>query len=249
MWRVVAACAAGASHLRNDAPCQDAFAVAQAGESLLLFVADGAGSAARADEGSRLAVDAALEAARAEVESAPPHDADGWHDALERIVHATRKCLEAEAPGALRDLSTTLLGVIWTPRHVAALQVGDGWIVIESGGSMHSPIPPVKGEFFNETVFVTSAAFADLARYEVLSAREVSGIAVLTDGLEMVSMDMTDGTPHEPFFRPIFELARDPEEDLAAAERDLEQFLASERICERTDDDKTLIVAVRTGES
>ena len=247
MWRVVAACAAGSSHLRSGAPCQDAFAVAQAGESLLLFAADGAGSAARADEGSRIAVDAALEAARAEVESGEPHDADSWHDALERIVRTVRKRLEAEAPGALRDLSTTLLGVVWTPGYVAALQVGDGWIVIEDEGSMHSLIPPVKGEFFNETVFVTSAAFADLARYEVLPAAEVSGVAVLTDGLEMVSMDMTEGTPHEPFFRPLFELARDPEEDLAAAERDLDQFLGSERICERTDDDKTLIVAVRTG--
>jgi hypothetical protein len=61
-------------------------------------------------------------------------------------------------------------------------------------------------------------------------------------------MDMTDGTPHEPFFRPLFELARDADEDIAVAERDLGHFLVSGRICERTEDDKTLIVAVRTGE-
>jgi hypothetical protein len=251
MWRVVSACEAGASHLRSGTPCQDAFAVAQAGESLLLFAADGAGSAARAGEGSRLAVDTALEAARAEVEAGEPQDPEDWYLLLERIVRAARERLEAEAPAPekLRDLSTTLLGVIWSPRHVAALQVGDGWIVIESAGSMSAPISPVKGEHFNETIFVTSAAFAELARYEVLEAGSVSGVAVLTDGLEMVSMDMTDGTPHQPFFRPLFELARDPEEDLATAERDLGHFLGSERICERTDDDKTLIVAVRTGES
>jgi len=249
MWRVVAACAAGTSHLRTGAHCQDAFAVAQAGQSLLLFAADGAGSASRADEGSRLAVDAALEAARAEVESGAPRDADDWLPILERIVRAARERLEAEAPEALRDLSTTLLGVVWSPAHVAALQIGDGWIVIESAGSMQAPISPIKGEHFNETIFVTSAGFAEHARYEVMPAGEVSGVAVLTDGLELVSMDLADGTPHEPFFRPLFELARDPEEDLAAAERDLGHFLSSERICERTDDDKTLIVAVRTGES
>jgi hypothetical protein len=249
MWRVVSACAAGTSHLRNGTPCQDAFAVAQAGESLLLFAADGAGSAARADEGSRLAVDTAVEAARAEVEAGEPQDLEDWYLLLERIVHAARERLEAEAPGGLRDLSTTLLGVLWTPTHLAALQVGDGWIVIERRGAMSSLILPVKGEFFNETVFVTSSGFAELARYEVLPAGDVSGVAVLTDGLEMVSMDMTDGTPHAPFFRPLFELAHDPEEDLAAAELELGRFLGSERICERTDDDKTLIVAVRTGEA
>ena len=118
-----------------------------------------------------------------------------------------------------------------------------------TAGSMRALIPPVKGEFYNETVFVTSAGFSEHARYEVLPAAEVSGVAVLTDGLEMVSMDLADGTPHEPFFRTLFTLARDPEEDLAAAERELGDLLRSERICERTDDDKTLILAVRTGES
>lgn len=249
MWRAVAACEAGSSHLRTGAPCQDAVAVSQAGQSLLLFAADGAGSAARAAEGSRLAVDAALAAARAELESGGPRDAEEWLSVLERIVHAARERLEEEAPGALRDLSTTLLGVVWSPGHVAALQVGDGWIVIETMGSLRSLIAPVKGEYFNETVFVTSAGFSDLARYEVLPAAEVRGVAVLTDGLEMVSMDLADGTPHEPFFRPLFELARDPEEDMAAAERELGRFLCSERICERTDDDKSLIVAVRLDES
>lgn len=249
MWRVVAACEAGASHLRTGIPCQDALAVARAGQCLLLFAADGAGSAARAGEGSRLAVDAALAAARAEVASGAPRDPDGWRALLERIVRAARGRLEAEAPEGLRDLSTTLLGVVWGPAHVAALQVGDGWIVIESAGSMQAPISPVKGEHFNETVFVTSAGYAEHAHYEIVDAGPVSGVALLTDGLEMVSMDMADGTPHEPFFRPLFELARDPEEDLATTEQDLGGFLRSERICERTDDDKTLIVAVRSGES
>jgi hypothetical protein len=193
-------------------------------------------------------VDAALAAARAEVESGEPRDPAGWYSLLERIVHAARERLEAEAPDALRDLSTTLLGVVWTPGHVAALQVGDGWIVAESSGSMRALIPPVKGEYFNETIFVTSSGFAEHARYEVIAGEEVSGIAVLTDGLEMVSMDLTDGTPHEPFFRRLFELARDPDEDAEAQEREIRELLRSERICERTDDDKTLILAVRSRE-
>jgi hypothetical protein len=245
MWRVAAACETGTSHLRTGTPCQDAFAVDQAGDTLLLFAADGAGSAARADVGSRLAVEAALAAARAELGAGEPIYASGWRAVLERIVRAARARLEAEE-GELRDLSATFLGVLWSPRWLAAVQIGDGWIVIENAEGLRALIPPVKGEYFNETVFLTSSGFAERAQYEVLAGEEVSGIAVLTDGLEMVSMDLAEGTPHEPFFRPLFELARDPEEDPAAAELELGGFLRSERICERTDDDKTLILAVRT---
>jgi len=249
MWRVVAACETGTSHLRTGTPCQDTFAVAQAGRSLLLFAADGAGSAARADEGSRLAVDAALEAARIALEPGEPADADGWRPILEGIVRAARARLEAEAPDDLRDLSTTLLGVLWSPGHLAALQVGDGWIVTESGGDLRALIDPVKGEYFNQTVFVTSSGLAEHARYAVVEGDEVSGVAVLTDGLEMISMDLVEGAPHAPFFQRLFELARDPGESAEAKERELGDFLRSDRVAERTDDDKTLILAVRTGES
>ena len=246
MWRVVAARETGTSHLRTGTPCQDAFAVGRAGEALLLFAADGAGSAARADLGSRLAVEAAQAAARAEVEAGAPEDAEGWRPLMERIVRAARARLEAPEQGEMRELATTLLGVIWTPGHVAALQVGDGWIVSEAAEGMRALIPPVKGEYFNETVFLTSSGFAERARYEVIPASDVSGIAVLTDGLEMVSMDLADGAPHEPFFRPLFELARDPDEDTEAQEREIHEFLRSDRINARTDDDKTLVLAVRT---
>jgi hypothetical protein len=245
-WRVAAACATGASHLRTGTPCQDAFAVDRIGQTLLLFAADGAGSAARADVGSRLAVEAALAAARIDLGSGEPLYASGWRAVLERTVRAARTRLEAEE-GPLRDLSTTLLGVLWSPAYVAALQIGDGWIVAERERSLEALIPPIKGEYFNETVFLTSSGFAEHAQYVLLESEDVTGLAVLTDGLEMVSMDLVDGIPHEPFFRSMFALAR--EEETAAAESELGRFLRSERICERTDDDKTLILAVRDEET
>lgn len=246
MWSVVAACETGTSHLRTGTPCQDACAVARVGEALLLFAADGAGSAARADVGSRLAVEAALETARAGIDAGMPEDPEGWRSLLERTVHAARARLEAPENGEMRELATTLLGVVCAPGHLAALQVGDGWIVIQAAEGLRALIPPVKGEYFNETVFLTSSGFAERARYEVIAGGDVRGVAVLTDGLEMVSIDLADGAPHEPFFRPLFELARDPDEDAASREREIREFLRSERICARTDDDKTLVLAVRT---
>lgn len=62
-WRVVAASAAGSAHLARGLPCQDAWAwrCLPTGP-LLAAVADGAGSAARAELGAALAVEAVLDA-------------------------------------------------------------------------------------------------------------------------------------------------------------------------------------------
>ena len=43
-WRVYAAAVIGASHLEAGTPCQDAFAHAVVGDTLLAVVCDGAGS-------------------------------------------------------------------------------------------------------------------------------------------------------------------------------------------------------------
>jgi hypothetical protein len=52
--------------------------------------------------------------------------------------------------------------------------------------------------------------------------------------------------PHAPFFRPLFAFAMEST-DSAAAEP-LAAFLASERVTRRTDDDKTLVLAVHVEE-
>ena len=64
---------------------------------------------------------------------------------------------------------------------------------------------------------------------------------MLTDGIQLLAVRYADNTAHEPFFEPLFEFAENPNSSNA----ELEEFLRSERVCERTDDDKTLVLAVR----
>ena len=63
-WRVAVATAAGASHSRDNTPNQDAVAHRLVevghGQVVVVAVADGAGSAPRSDEGSQIAVEAAV---------------------------------------------------------------------------------------------------------------------------------------------------------------------------------------------
>jgi hypothetical protein len=191
-------------------------------------VADGAGSAARAARGSSLAVAVALDALRCGVDVA---------DAL----LLARGALEDEALATdvpLGDLATTLLVARADRERIATAQVGDGAVVLRRAGAYEVPAPDAKGEYLNETVFLTSSGWRAAMRTAVVAAGGVDAVAAMTDGLQLVAFDLASGAPHGPFFEPFVAFAG---EDGPVAQ--LEAFLASPRVGERTDDDVTLVVA------
>ena len=53
MWRVIGASEQGTSHHQHDLPCQDAYAWQVIGDHFMIAVADGLGSAARAEQASK----------------------------------------------------------------------------------------------------------------------------------------------------------------------------------------------------
>ena len=71
---------------------------------------------------------------------------------------------------------------------------------------------------------------------------EIVNVGVLTDGLQMLALNMIVGEPHKPFFFPLFEFVANAEDRILAKEH-LMRFLSSEKITQRTDDDLTLILA------
>jgi hypothetical protein len=60
-------------------------------------------------------------------------------------------------------------------------------------------------------------------------------------------MRLADWLPHEPFFNPLFEFVRAAQETSSATEQ-LGEYLRSERIDRRTDDDRTLVIGVWSGD-
>lgn len=234
-WRALTASVPGSGHRARDVGCEDASSVVVPDEGgLLLAVADGAGSARLAAEGSRRAVDAAMAALGEGLDLC---------DVLARARDALEPTDDEAADGVvLGDRATTLLvvrvdevgGVIETA------QVGDGAVVIRSAGELEVLAADSKGEYLNETCFLTSERWAEEARVARRPLEGVDALAALTDGLQLVALDLATGAPHVPFFAPFFSFAASDGEVAA-----LEQFLGSERVAERTDDDVTLAVAVR----
>jgi hypothetical protein len=243
-WRVAAASVQGAAHLRAGVPCQDAHRWrALPGGGLVAAVADGAGSAPLADAGARLAVDAAV----AWVADALAADPDA--DPAAALEGAFRAALEAVRAGAAArgvdpsELATTLAAAMATPARVTAAQVGDGAVVVRGrDGSLHAPaVAAPRGEYLNETVFLTSPGALDALRATAWEAAP-SHLALLTDGLQLLALRLPGGTPHAPFFEPLFRFAAD-EPDPERASGRLRDYLAGPRVAARADDDLTLLLA------
>jgi hypothetical protein len=241
-WEVVAASVRGLSHERRGQPCQDAhfWKVLPSGV-LVVAVADGAGSASMAEIGAGTAARAVVEAIAAEAPDADSSEADAWWQALiAGVLKTARTAVEAEAASLQacpRDLASTLIALVATPSIVVAGQVGDGAAVVcDIDGNLLALTTPQSGEFINETTFLVSRDALDGAQVTIWrgSPRHV---AVFSDGLQMLGLRMPCGSPHAPFFAPLFKFLEDmTDEELAA-------FLCSPRLRQRADDDLTLLLA------
>jgi len=249
-WRTAGVSVPGVSHLRTGTPCQDAHLWEQTASGILIAaVADGAGSASLADVGSACAVRAAVKASLEHLSDGLPLEDEDWQALLAEALQAGREALTAEAAahsGSLSDLATTLLVALATPELVAAGQVGDGAVVVRLAGPRFQAVtrPPAQ-EFLNETTFLTSEDVLDQAQFAVVRDH-LTALALLSDGLQMLALKLPEGTPHPPFFDPLMRLVAEVN-DRETAEEHLRRFFQSPRITDRTDDDLTVVLAVRVG--
>ncbi len=243
-WKTVGSSVVGTSHLRIALPCQDAHRCALLPDgTLLIAVADGAGSASRSTEGSTLAVQSSLDFLTVHLAEKIPEQDWEWDDLLRQTLDQARRTLEAHAGSeSLREFATTLLLAVVTEQTLATLQVGDGALVCRHNeGALRVLTPVTDSEYINVTSFITGSTFQQDALCTVLPAAEIDALAVFTDGLQYVAISYPQNVAHEPFFRPLFAFAGQAEGDAS----ELEALLNSARINDRTDDDKTLVLAVR----
>nr|WP_205299236.1 PP2C family serine/threonine-protein phosphatase [Paraburkholderia sp. Cy-641] len=249
-WAVIGASVVGSSHSHSSDPCQDScfyhVTVDATGASYLVaLAADGAGSAKFGEIGSEIACETGGQTLLAKVERSgegafSPSLASSVLDA----VRAKIESAATERGATTRDLACTLLGAIIGPTQATYFQVGDGAIVARRDDALSPVFWPESGEYANMTYFVTDANAAEHLRCETRDTTDE--VALFTDGLQRLALVFATQTVHEPFFQPMFRALRassdDQTDELCAA---LKRFLAGDAINERTDDDKTLILATR----
>jgi Protein phosphatase 2C len=238
---------AGTTHVRAGIGCQDAHRWSVLpNQSLIIAVADGAGSAARSAEGAQVVINAAAAYLVGALRDSIPDDEQAWYAVMRQTFDAAFAGLTAHAADAqlpLRDYAATLTVVAAADGVLAVGQVGDGIAVAEDDGGLFLAAAPQRGEYANEVALLTSQQMVQDAAIAVFPTA-VRAVAVTTDGLLRLAVRLPSHAPHAPFFRPLFAFL-DETDDLATAGEELSRFLASERVSDRTDDDKTIVLAVR----
>lgn len=253
-WRAVVRSSVGTRHQKQQQPCQDYGNYCILNQNVIIgAVADGAGSAKYADVGAKLAVETVITIVK-EIAISPQPQENLSHPLNEqearklfsKIVAEVVTTLEEKAIHenyAIADLACTLLVIVATPDWLAAMQIGDGFIVVGLQGEEYQLLfQPDKGEFVNQTTFVTSTHALDEMQVDVLLGQH-KFICTSTDGLERVAIRMSDWTPFLPFFKPLEEYlweTHHPEQE----DEYIKNFLNSERLNARTDDDKTLLLCL-----
>ena len=90
---------------------------------------------------------------------------------------------------------------------------------------------------------MTDETAAESLRFELFE-EAVEDLILFSDGIYAVAVDYQNNQPHEPFLMPMIAPLRNGSA-LDGLNEKLENFLSSPKINEKTDDDKTIILASR----
>lgn len=175
--------------------------------------------------------------------------ADGWKmgfiDQLFRQVRGRLVDWGGSINASTDELATTLNVAVLGPDFGCFAQVGDGLIGFRATGENAGwdlANQPENGEFAGETTFLTSENW-----HEKLAVRQFTGNVaqafVSTDGLAPILFQSANGSVHQPFLDPLFKgLGQGTLPDEVKSEK-LVEFLKSDRVAGRCDDDLTLMLA------
>lgn len=215
---------------------------------LVLSAADGAGSAASADEGAELACRTFVRLAEQYitggglVEELKREDFRRWLSSMAYVL-----ALDTMAKNRpYQDHACTFIGALVGDEAASFVQLGDGAIVVNhaGGNGWQYIFWPQHGEQANMTNFLVNANA--LQSFEFCSLPYgVAEISMFTDGLENLVLRRAEKAVHAPFFDRAFALVRQsagPGFDEGLSEQ-LKDYLSSDVLANETHDDITLVLA------
>lgn len=209
---------------------------------LCAIVCDGAGSAEHGGEGASVVAHTMSRRLREHAQDSLtlPEDDQIWSwvdEARDRLAIAAER--RSTTP---RSFASTMVMVVYARGEIVTAHVGDGAIVARSDMEWTTLSPPESGPYAATTYFVTDdpAPRLRIGRHE----GDWTGLALFSDGIENLVLDYQTDAPHAPFFNSMIapiDAVSTPGKDakLSAA---LAGFLRSPKVCDKTDDDKTLLL-------
>jgi serine/threonine protein phosphatase PrpC len=252
-WRYAHASVIGLSHLNNDTSCQDRFACesfpSDEGEILIVAVADGAGSTSEGEIGAEIACETFIEQIKAFLQTSDASVNLLTEDfALHWIGYFQMQIrkIATDKKKDIREFASTLVGAVIGKNCGVFYQVGDGGAVFSVNGEAQSyqfGVQPADSEYVNMTDFLTDETAGSSLRFAQIK-EPIEDIILFSDGIYSVAVDYQNNLPHEPFLRPMIAPLRNSLEINGLNEK-LKSFLSSPKLNEKTDDDKTIVLASR----
>ena len=182
-WFAVAESRIGRGHVREGIPCQDASHVSTDNDVISIVVSDGAGSARHSEHGA----DAVVAATERVLRSTLPWEAHDDASLRAAIINACRREINAKSRQlgcSVSALAATLafVAVDSAKQSVLCGNLGDGIVAGRRQRQIEIIIPPYRGEFVNQTVFVTSDDCYDNLRISRDLGNGYDGFAIMSDG-------------------------------------------------------------------
>lgn len=212
----------------------------------MAVVADGAGSATLGRYGAVLScrvLSVRLRDFLIRSPQTPPNDKiPGWVNEVRDTISRLAKSRDV----ASREFAATLAGVALSQDFAVAFRIGDSAVAARDGSSWDVLCPPHNGEYASTTYFITDEPRPELEVF--CSPREHDAYAVFTDGVGEIAFHSQTQTAHAGFFDPMFRPVDESPGNgkLRRLSQQLADYLASPQVCDRTDDDKTLIMISET---
>lgn len=240
VWQSVFASVLGTAHAEHNLACQDACRVHVDADYWIGVVSDGAGSASFGGEGAVYLVEHLPDI----VSVIPPTNMSlaVLTDCVAQVRHSLCD-LAVQAGRSPRDYACTLLLAVVCEQQAWFVQIGDGAMVVNNGVTLGVVFWPEQGMYANMTHFLTDATALEYLQSCAVTTRVVD-VALLSDGLQRLSLNYAQQTAHTEFFVPMWNQLRQHRQ-LVLLQQKLHIFLHSDKINARTDDDKTLVLASR----
>jgi hypothetical protein len=253
-WISAGASATGSSHFATLTPCQDASVLktSKDGEWVVMVVSDGAGSASKAEEGSRLVADFFSDELFKLINELNRRPPGHWINdfVIEKVIQTRAALRDLAKSDDIRDYHCTLVACLAGPSGGFSIHIGDGLIVGGYKSSTNSNTPlslfvsePENGEYANETYFITEGDWIKHLRISpmprmdwIFCCSDGGGALALTNDTELKIGFL------EPVISDVFAL-----NDEESRDKKLAEYLSDPLSEKVTNDDKSIILSIRSG--
>ncbi|MCA1916394.1 PP2C family serine/threonine-protein phosphatase [Methanospirillum hungatei] len=231
---------AGTRHIRDQIPCEDAWAGVILPDALIIAVADGLSSAEYGGKGADIAVSSSV---RDATDAYKPGEQD-IPALIRSAMSAGREAIHDHALSEglhISSFATTLLLAVLTPDGAFCGHIGDGACVALSEGEASLLSVPGTAEYANETAVLTAQTWESHCR---ISHRAADAIICATDGCQGALIRREDGAyvPYSPFVVPLVRSLGEYLDEGRDLNSEIADLLSSSRMRALSSDDMTLAV-------